>query len=711
MKRWLIILGLIAPALVLIFFALNPQADTATPQPLFHFYVVTFITFAAAVVSILLATSLGTDAKPRHTLAAMAFAVVGVIFFTHGFATNGALLSHSHPIVPWSAWLMLFGGGAIFALASLDGPSGAPKWLSVRRIIYFTIGLSTLYLSIAIFVPQWLSAIDTQVAPLHRLTIFAITAVLWLFAAYRLWRTWQVTRSRVDGSLAFVAFWLAQASFSLHLFTLWHLSWWLYHFILLVSFLFSMYVLLSEYEHARRFRLVPYYIAATLVATALLGLVASNLFADFTYRSLVSQIQSLATTQIQNEVNQLALILPPNSTPAEARSFYATRMAELPFARVVVYDPSGQASYPTDNSVGPIDDADQIEFVQTLAGQTRVEVHTPDDPPNGYDSKSPTHTIQMYAALHLTTEPLAQPIGLLSAIEEAPGLDQAVINARAAGLLIASLTMGLLFGALLIVIRRGDRIITKNSAALAEAYTDLRRSEGIREDLNNMIVHDLRSPLTAISASLDLLNRFTAEEQMEARGRFIDSARAASKRMTGMIDDMLVVTKIEAGELQPHYEVTPLDQLLADHVNSFTLQAAAEQKNLAVDCPPNLAPEIDRALIGRVVDNLIGNAFKYTDDGSGSIRVTARSENGAVRINVRDNGEGVPENYKERIFDKFAQAPNAQETPARKGAGLGLAFCRLVVEAHGGQIKVLDAPGGGSLFTFSLPQKQNQFNE
>lgn len=706
MKRWLIILALIAPGLVLLYFWLNPQADTSTPQPLFHFYVVTFTTFAAAVVSILLATSLGAEAKPRHTLAATAFAVVGVIFFTHGFATNGVLLSHNHPIVQWSAWITLFASAAIFALASLDGPQGAPQWLSVRRIIYFTIGLSTLYLSIAIFVPQWLTAIQQQVSPWHQLAIFLITVALWLFAAYRLWRTWQATHSRVDGTLACVAFWLAQASVSLHLFTVWHLSWWLYHFVLLVSFLFTVYVLLSQYERVRRFRLVPYYIALALVATALLALLASNLFANFSYDALVRQLQSSAADQIQNEVHELAVLLPPGSTPAAARNFYATRATALPLVQVVVYDPGGQAIYPTDGSVSPISEARRIEFVQVLAGQTRVEVHTPDDPPDGYNPPQPVHTVQMLTPLRLSTDPLSEPIGTLSALEEVPSLDQAVIDARAAGLVIATVALGLLFGAVLVVVRRADRIISHNSAQLVTAYADLRRSETIRDDLTNMIVHDLRSPLTAISASLDLLTRFTGDEQPEARTRFVASARAASRRMTSMIDDMLAVSKMEAGELKPNFEATPLDQLLTDHVNDFMPQAASEDKRLAVDCPPGLTAEIDRALVGRVIDNLIGNAFKYTDEISGSIRVTARLENGAVQVNIRDNGEGVPDDYKQRIFDKFAQAPNALEKATRKGAGLGLAFCRLVVEAHGGQIKVIDAPGGGSIFTFSLPHKQ-----
>jgi signal transduction histidine kinase len=318
------------------------------------------------------------------------------------------------------------------------------------------------------------------------------------------------------------------------------------------------------------------------------------------------------------------------------------------------------------------------------------------------------YTLVAYVPLRASSDPVAESIGVLVTIEEAPQLAQAIIDARVTGLLIATATMGLLFGALLLIVRRGDRIIAHNSAELETAYIDLRRSESIRDDLNNMIVHDLRNPLTTISASADLLSRFTEADQAEARARFIDNMRSASGRMMGMIDDMLTVSKLEAGELKLKVETTPLDQLLMECVNTFAPRAAVEQKQLTADCPPNLAAEIDRALIGRVIENLIGNALKYTEDGSGVIGVIARSDSGGVRISVRDNGEGVPDDYKQSIFDKFAQAPNAQERSIRKGVGLGLAFCRLVIEAHGGQINVTDAPDAGSLFSFFLPRKQNQ---
>jgi signal transduction histidine kinase len=103
---------------------------------------------------------------------------------------------------------------------------------------------------------------------------------------------------------------------------------------------------------------------------------------------------------------------------------------------------------------------------------------------------------------------------------------------------------------------------------------------------------------------------------------------------------------------------------------------------------------------------LVSNAIKYTDDG-GQIQVSAWTNDEQLFVRVRDDGEGIPDDYKQRIFEKFAQAPNAAENPNRTGTGLGLTFCERVVQLHHGRIWVEDAPGGGSDFIVRLPLHQD----
>jgi signal transduction histidine kinase len=146
-----------------------------------------------------------------------------------------------------------------------------------------------------------------------------------------------------------------------------------------------------------------------------------------------------------------------------------------------------------------------------------------------------------------------------------------------------------------------------------------------------------------------------------------------------------------------------LPTLLNDKVEAFRPLAEKEGKTLRVSAPTELPVVMaDASLIGRVVENLVSNAFKYTESG-GTIEVSVEPGGPVVNVRVRDDGEGIPPEYHTRIFEKFVQVTQANGQPLRKGTGLGLAFCRMAVCAHGGQIRVESAPGQGSVFTFSLP--------
>ena len=571
-----LLIGLVVllPLLALIWFSLFPQTDAMVSLPLFHFYIVTFTTFSAAVISILLSVTLHDIARMRHYLASVAFAVIGAIFFAHGLPTPGALIDYVHPAVGWSAWLTLLGGGLIFALAALDGPHGPPAWVSIRRVLpAAAIGIG-FYFGVAIFFPQILEWINLKVGPWHRRLIFWITLALWLFAAYRLGQIWWANGSRVDGALAFVAFWMGIATISMHQFPVWQLSWWLYHFILLIGFLVTIYILLAQYEQARQFSLLRYYLATSLIVTALVALAVSYVVAEFAHQNL------------------------------------------------------------------------------TITGQD---------------------------------------------------VRQGVLQARRDGLLITVLSMSLLFGALLIVAARADRIISHRTRELAVANENLRQAETLRNDLANMIVHDLRNPLTTIYGTLGVIRYRNDAANADERLYHINQALQASERLTGLIDDILVVSKIEAGQFEPNIKPVSVADLLTAQLQYFSVQAEEENKKLVQDYSTTLNGWLDANLIGRVVDNLVGNAFKYTRDG-GQIQVSAWVEDSQLHIRVRDDGQGIPDDYKRKIFDKFAQAPNANQNAGRKGAGLGLTFCGLAVDLHGGKIWIEDAPGGGSDFIFQLPQ-------
>jgi len=483
MKRILLVVALLAPAASLVYFRLQPQSDLMVSQPIFHFYLVTFITFSAAVVSILLTTTLGFEGQPRHVLAAAAFAVMGSVFFSHGLATPGALIDHEHPAALWSAWLTLFGAGVLFSAAALDGPKGMPKWLPVRQLIYAAVLCVIVYSGIAAFAPDVLTNIDTRVAPWHQDVIFLITLILWLFASFRLWQTWRVTHSRVDGVLAFVAFWLATATVSMHRFPTWHLSWWLYHGILLVGFLASVVVLTLEYEQVRQFRLSRYFLAVSLIVTAFLALAASALFAQFSYNTMLAQVQDTSASISTDLANSLASELPDINKPADVHDLsnradveplVDARLQDLPLDSVYIYSTNRKLQYPSSYDSNKPVSVDAVAFGHALVGDTQVIIHEPSGTPSGYAPNASVHVIETFVPMRAGGQAKGDIVGVVVTVEQAPSLDRAIISARIAGLLTAALTMGLLFLAMLSVVSRADHIINVRTEDLRRVSAQLK---------------------------------------------------------------------------------------------------------------------------------------------------------------------------------------------------------------------------------------------
>lgn len=703
MRRSHFLLAWSVPAFILIYFWLRPEADLLVQVPLFHFYIVTLTSFAATIVSFLLIAALGPVAQPRHVLVAVAFAVMGSFFIVHGLTTPGAIIAPSNPAVPavgWSAWLTLFSGGVIFAVAGLDRPQGLSRAFLLRFIIAVAVAVM-IFVSVVVAVPQWLQVVEEGAAPWHRRLLFLATMVMWLFATVQLWQTWRRSSSVLDGSLVLVSGWMVLGSISLHLFPVWNLSWWTYHFLLLVGFLITAYVLFMAYEQAREFRLVRYYLASSLILTALLALVASYLFTQFSQHILSQEIEQSLGQVMESFAGDVAGDLPANASSQEIQVAFTNRLDALPVDAAGIFDVEGKPLSGGELSeVGNQNYGSGELWQRILGGENVVYVREPGGGSSYGGAPSSVHTVHGYIAV----DGSSGPIGVLVATSEVPHLTESVMRARSIGLLIAALTMGVLFAGLMVVVQRAGGIIRARNEELAGAYRDLREAEGMRDDLSNMIVHDLRTPLTAILTSVGMLNQLLENEAVDFPARVVERTKRAAERLDRMIDDILTVGKIESGELTPAREDVHVAQLLEERLDPFFLQARAEEKTLTLDCPPELSVSLDPELTGRVLDNLVNNAFKYTTRG-GCVTVSAQGQNGVVTLSVRDDGTGVPDNYKEVIFRKFSQIREERGSAVRKGTGLGLAFCRLVVEAHGGRIWVEDSAEGGSEFKIRLPHE------
>ncbi len=225
------------------------------------------------------------------------------------------------------------------------------------------------------------------------------------------------------------------------------------------------------------------------------------------------------------------------------------------------------------------------------------------------------------------------------------------------------------------------------------------REKRQRSDLTQLIVHDLKSPLTIVISGLDLLHRGGLGEISPMQARLLTNLEHCSAEVLGLVNDMLDVERLEEGVMPLHKSMTDLAPILREQVTELQILADKHQQHLHIFVPETLPTVlVDPVLMRRVINNLLANALKLTPD-NGDIVVRGEVEKGQLQLSVADSGPGVPVADRQRIFDKFAQL----NTKTRRGKGLGLTFCKMAVEVHGGLLTVEDSPLGGALFRLSLP--------
>jgi signal transduction histidine kinase len=242
--------------------------------------------------------------------------------------------------------------------------------------------------------------------------------------------------------------------------------------------------------------------------------------------------------------------------------------------------------------------------------------------------------------------------------------------------------------------------LRRTRARLQESYQRLQELEKLRDGLVHMVVHDMTSPLTALGTHVELLRRMLGEAPGEDVAHFLDLFEQGVTRLIRMTENLLDVSRLEAEKLPLDLADCDLAELVHDAARGATAQFLGA--SVQVDAHGPLSVRCDADLVRRVVENLVSNGLKHNPAG-GTIEVGVRAEPGAARVTVRDHGAGIPPEYHESIFAKFGTL-EARKQRKYHSTGLGLAFCRMAIDAHGGAIGVESAEGRGSTFWFTLPR-------
>ncbi len=233
----------------------------------------------------------------------------------------------------------------------------------------------------------------------------------------------------------------------------------------------------------------------------------------------------------------------------------------------------------------------------------------------------------------------------------------------------------------------------------------LQETDALRSALLSSVSHDLRTPLSTIKASATSLLEEEMDWDEEARYSFVSAIERETNRLNRLVENLLDMSRIEAGALQVEKVWYPLEELIHDVLGRMEerLRGRLVETHIATDLPP---VELDYVQIDQVISNLIDNALYYTPAGS-PIEVNASVQAGYVCVDVADRGPGIDSREHEYIFDKFYRVlANAHKYGHTPGSGLGLAICRGIIEAHGGRIWFEPRVDGGSVFRFTLPLRR-----
>jgi two-component system, NtrC family, sensor histidine kinase KinB len=236
------------------------------------------------------------------------------------------------------------------------------------------------------------------------------------------------------------------------------------------------------------------------------------------------------------------------------------------------------------------------------------------------------------------------------------------------------------------------------AVAVLEDITHLRELDRLKTEFIGVASHELRTPVTSLLLSVQLLQEGAAGELTPAQTEIISAQREDLERLQRMMQDLLELTRLEAGITALRRQPAQPADMVKSAATAVQNQANQKGVRLITEAEASLPQvSVDAGQIVRVLINLANNAIRHTEAG-GEVCLGARQQNGKLLLTVRDTGCGIPAEYSKRIFERFVQVPGA----TRGGAGLGLSIARSIAEAHGGTLSVESTPGKGSLFTVQL---------
>ncbi len=678
-----IVFGLACGALILLqLYCWRYPSDVIWYTPAILFYLKTgggFIGFGTFLILIICNRRYF---RPRHYLGATSVLCAAAGYTIMGFGTEYVAFIGKPQVYIQQAEIMFWMPAALFTAVAITNKYTKALYavLFTGAVILFSMLIYTLGAPI-----DWPHL--PQFSPALRTAILLVTATSWGYSGIRFLYLYRYTQSFFDRATGYSLI-FAGVIAGMSFFPVWHPLWVIWQYGTALGYSAAAFGYAYFQRQKRTFEIKPFFMSFSLALLV-------------PFITLTSGLAGLGAWQfgaraLQEHSASISKTLQAINTTQDLHASMANTDA-----RVFIYDSVDQLLANTDTLPFTITAANITSTSYAVPFSSVVRTYKP--------GQIPLYQLVTIIPMDANAGPdLIGPIAITSQVLPMMHLNVARVRLNALGFtFLVSLAI---IGGLWQVIAMADTRIESQQESLQRTVATLKEAEQSREDLTNMIVHDLRSPLTAIVSNLQLLERTIDKGTPKRQSRPLTRALTASNRMGTMITDMLNISKMERGQLELLYADVHVQDLLSDRAITFEELAQKENKQLRQQldiCVDQHFINADGDLLRRVFDNLISNALRYTQSG-GTVTLGATSKADCIEFHVQDTGVGIPAAQLPSIFRKFSQASLDTEQ-RRKGIGLGLAFCKLAIEAHGGKIWVESIVDEGTTFRFTVPyQPVNQ---
>ncbi len=653
------------------------------PELLFYTLTISMLLIAVFLGAILVFSWHKTDKDIRWLIGAAI--ILAIHFAWIGLFTEGVGFSFTQTQIHDLDWLVQFFVAIVMMLGLLATRYNIPSFVFIL-----------LLLCIGMIVPIGLLGLPEQYA-------FALSPVAegLLFGAILLACTISTFQFASDAALhqhtqrriSFMVYAIHPTMVALRFFPLWHPVWWLIFIVSILAYGGVAQIVLSAYLREFQFNLTHYFALAGGVIIVLLAMTTSVA----TTRRQQKLMQGVINIQGEALATMLATQIDTAANPIDASFFAQLPAPYTNFDCIAIYDHNG------DIQVEHLNTTDSPKLISSELVENVLQENKTAYLKNVQTPGIGTIYQSISAAKIGPQSSSASDGSFVVMAQNLPELAEATRKVRLTGLGITGASVAFTFSMLLVLVHYADKLLMGRAKQLKTAFTDLQHLEKMRDDMTQMIVHDLRTPLTTIQLNLNVLQHsLTRNTKVDKQKKSVKNALTSTERMMYLLNDILDLSQIESGRLELNRTLMPPVEIIQERVLAFEANAQSQGKRISYEYD-NYLPlvMVDLRLIQRVLDNLISNALRYTRDG-GAVVVTADKAAGAIRFSVHDNGLGIPEYARDKIFDKFVQVSEDGEK-RKHGVGLGLAFCRLAIEAHGGTIWVKSQVGEGSSFYFTIP--------